>query len=156
MLQMEMGKRQSGVENGGPRYRQLDAWRYSDDLAVEVYHVARKLPPHARVIMDQIIRAAVSAPANIAEGYGRVSSKEFRHFLTIAHASLYEVSYFLHFLRRIEIIDGDTYERLAASCQRASRVTYDLMRAVRSDAEAKEPTPRYLKEEPGVYAANGD
>lgn len=153
MVKTEMGKRQS--ENGGPRYRQLDAWRYSDDLAVEVYHAARKLPSHARVLMDQIIRAAVSAPANIAEGYGRASSKEFRHFLTIAHASLYEVSYFLHFLRRIEMVDGDTYERLATSCERASRVTYGLMRAVRSDVEAGRPTPRYLKEEPGAYVSNG-
>lgn len=147
---MAVGSRATRADSAGdePRYQQLDAWRFADDLAVDIYGVTKMLPVNARVLASQILRAAVSAPANIAEGYGRASAKEFQQFLVVAHASLYEVGYFLHFLKRIEAIDRDTLERLASNCQRTSRIVYGLMKSVRSGANAN--GRRYLRDEPGA------
>ncbi len=155
----QMGNRVSEIgnrewENGAPnfepsvpRYQQLEAWRHADDLAVEVYHLTKKLPWDARELRGQLIRAGTSAPANIAEGYGRPSSKEFLQFLVIARSSLYEVHYFLHFLKRIEVIDQDTHKRLSAECERAVRIMYGLMRSVHARTNTSKNGRRYLKEQ---------
>ncbi len=115
-----------------PRYEQLDAWRYADDLAVDVYRMTKRLAPDLRPISSQILRAGISVPANIAEGYGRGSDREFLQFLIIANASLYEVGYFFHFLSRIEAISPEAHEKAATDCSRALRVLFGLMKSVRS------------------------
>ncbi len=138
-----------------PRYQQLDAWHLADDLAVDVYRLTRRLPAETRDLSSQIFRAAISAPANIAEGYGRASHKEFQQFLVVAHASLYEVGYFLHFLRRIEMLPAEKYMVLAANCQRTSRVLFGLMKSIRAGTADGEKRRRYLRDEAEVYATNG-
>ena len=55
-----------------PGYMRLEAWRFSDDLAVQLFLVTKSLPNNVRWLATQITRAATSAPANIAEGYGRL------------------------------------------------------------------------------------
>ncbi len=145
MRQSEIGDRKAEIGNRRaasgtpsseryepPRYQQLDAWRYADDLAVDVYRLTRRLPADLRPVASQILRAAISAPANIAEGYGRGSNKEFLQFLTVAHASIYEVGYFLHFLNRIEAISKEAHDEATKTCSRASRVVFGLMKSVRS------------------------
>ena len=139
-----------------PRYQQLDAWRFADDLAVEVYRLTKGLPADTRELSRQIFRAAISAPANIAEGYGRASQKEFQQFLVVAHASLYEVGYFLHFLKRIEILSDEKYSLLASDCQRTSRVLFGLMKSIRPGATDVKTPRRYLREQAGVYTTNGN
>src|SRR5262245_14110918 len=73
-------------------YRRLVVWQRSMDLLPAVYVVARRLPPEARYgLSDQLRRAAVSVPANIAEGQARQHRREFKQSLTIARGSLAEV-----------------------------------------------------------------
>lgn len=61
-------------------------------LAKKVYFLVRSFPEEEKYgLSDQIRRAVVSIPSNIAEGYGRMSDKEFIRFLTIANGSLYEL-----------------------------------------------------------------
>jgi len=132
-----------------PRYRQLKAWQISDDLAVDVYKLAKRLPKDEYSLKDQIVRAAISAPANIAEGYGRGSNREFAQSLVAAHPSLYEVDYFLHFLNRIELVEPERCAELAAECRQASRLVYGLLRAASSDTRRKDTQRRYLREDYG-------
>jgi len=62
------------------------------DLVEEVYRATKKLPDTERWgLIAQMRRAAVSVPANIAEGYGRQAAGEYRHFLLIARGSLLEL-----------------------------------------------------------------
>jgi len=73
-------------------YRDLDVWASGMDLAQACYSVCRQLPPSERFELgSQIRRSAVSIPANIAEGHGRGSKKDFVRHLFIARGSLYEV-----------------------------------------------------------------
>jgi len=147
----EMDRAEARNSERAPRYRQLKAWQTSDDLAVEVYKLTKRLPRDEYWLKDQIIRAAASAPANIAEGYGRGSNKEFAQALVVAHGSLYEVDYFLHFLSRIELIDAGTSAKLADDCRHGSRLTFGLLRAARTDSQRTETKHRYLREESLSY-----
>jgi len=126
----DMGQ-ETGMTDAGPA--KLDAWRLSDDLAVEAFHLSRSLPSDLRWLSSQIARSATSVPANIAEGYSRSSKKEFLHFLSIARGSLTELEYYLHFLRRVDLIDSERYGQLDDLRRRAGRTLFGLMRSVRSN-----------------------
>lgn len=72
-------------------YKQLTAWKVSMELMVAIYTVTRSFPQEERFgLTNQLRRAAVSIPSNIAEGQGRGSRKEFSHFLRIANGSRQE------------------------------------------------------------------
>ncbi|HEV8151251.1 MAG TPA: four helix bundle protein, partial [Gemmatimonadales bacterium] len=73
-------------------YRDLIVWQKAMDLACAIPVIARQLPLcETRSLGEQMRRAVVSVPANIAEGYGRRSRAEFLRFLAIASASLREL-----------------------------------------------------------------
>lgn len=73
-------------------HRSLNAWQQAIDLVVAVYSITSAFPPNEKFgLASQIQRAAVSVPANIAEGAARNGSKEFIHFLGIASGSLSEL-----------------------------------------------------------------
>ncbi len=73
-------------------YKELIVWQKSMTAAKEVYFVVKRLPKEESfALSDQMRRAAVSIPSNIAEGYGRDSDTEFARFLKIAHGSLTEL-----------------------------------------------------------------
>jgi four helix bundle protein len=73
-------------------YRDLIAWQKAMVLARLVYAVSASWPIDERFgLTSQVRRAAVSVPANIAEGSGRSGSREFRHGLSLAHGSLCEL-----------------------------------------------------------------
>ncbi|MBI1886687.1 MAG: four helix bundle protein [Chloroflexi bacterium] len=86
-------------------FRRLKAWQRADDLACAVFAAVSLIPARHRWLGEQLARAAVSVPANIAEGYSRGSLKDYLRFLDIARGSLAEVEYYLHFLRKNGIID---------------------------------------------------
>jgi len=69
-------------------YRELNVWQKAMDLTAEIYMLAKKLPKEETyALSDQMRRAAVSIPSNIAEGQARNSTKEFIQFLSIAKGS---------------------------------------------------------------------
>jgi four helix bundle protein len=73
-------------------YRNLVVWQKAMTLVSSVYQMTRSFPDSERFgLTSQIQRAAVSIPSNIAEGQGRLATKEFRHFLGIARGSLKEL-----------------------------------------------------------------
>ena len=74
-------------------YRDLLVWQKAMDFAEHVYLVQKTFPAEERYgLCDQLRRAVVSIPSNIAEGRGRDTAKDFSHFLTIARGSLNEVA----------------------------------------------------------------
>ncbi|MBP5629010.1 MAG: four helix bundle protein [Bacteroidaceae bacterium] len=72
-------------------FEKLEVWNEAKKLVVEVYHLLDKFPKIENyALCDQIRRAIVSVPSNIAEGSGRKSLKEQIHFIEIAYGSLME------------------------------------------------------------------
>ena len=73
-------------------FREPRVWQAAMDLAVQVYGLTRSLPKHEMYgLSSQLQRAAVSVPANIAEGNARQHSREYLHFISIARGSLAEL-----------------------------------------------------------------
>ncbi len=132
-------------------YMRLDAWKLSDDLALQLFNLTNKLPTHQYWLRSQIMRAAVSVPANIAEGYSRSSNKELLQFLSIARGSLAEVEYYLHFLTRAQLIDQAAHDKLHDLARRAGQTLFGLMKSVRADLPEKRTNKRYLREETDGY-----
>ncbi len=94
----------------GTSYRDLLVWQKAVDLATCVYETTRNFPAAERyALSDQMRRAAVSVPSNIAEGQARQSAKEFSHFLYVALGSLAELDTQLTIARKLGYVEeGET------------------------------------------------
>ena len=83
-------------------FRELIVWQKSMDLVERVYQIMKVFPADERYrLCDQLSRAVVSIPSNIAEGNGRESKGEYARFLGIARGSLYEVETQLEIAQRL-------------------------------------------------------
>ena len=115
------------------RFKNLLAYQESKKLVKNIYMLVRKFPTNENfALSDQIRRAVVSIPSNIAEGMGRYSTKEQTHFLEIAFGSLLETSaqldiaYDLGFITQVELAEVDKQIDIVASLLsglRSKRVT---------------------------------
>ena len=87
----------------------LKIWQYAFKLAKDVYLLAKKFPPEEKYGMgSQVKRCASAIPANIAEGAGRNSNKEFVQFLSIANGSAYELETFILLAYEVEYISEES------------------------------------------------
>lgn len=91
-------------------YQKLDVYKVSKELVCMVYELLKHFPNEERfAICDQIRRAVISVPANIAEGMGRTSSKEQNRFLEIAYGSLMEVQCLLDMSTDLGYLSREAY-----------------------------------------------
>ena len=89
-------------------YKELQVWHKAIDLVVEIYNLTKLLPKEETyAISDQIRKAAVSIPSNIAEGQSRNSAKEFIQFLSIARGSLAELETQLLICIKVNMLSED-------------------------------------------------
>ena len=87
-------------------YRELIVWQKAMELVEEVYRLVKRLPrEETYALSDQMRRAAVSIPSNIAEGHGRNSEREFLRFLSIAQGSRAELDTQIEICIRLKYID---------------------------------------------------
>ena len=94
-------------------YRELLVWQRGIDLVVDVYKLSRKLPTEERyALCSQMHRAALSIPANIAEGHARSSSKEFLRFLSISLGSLAELETHLTIAHKLTYISFEEVDSM--------------------------------------------
>ncbi len=90
-------------------FKELEVWQKSIDLVIDIYSLTKQLPDHEKYsLSDQIRRAAISIPSNIAEGYSRQTTKEYIQFLYIALSSASELETQLIIINRIYSIDTDS------------------------------------------------
>jgi four helix bundle protein len=83
-------------------HRELVVWQKSMDMAVQVYRLTGRFPrTETYRLTSQVTRAAASVPANIAEGNGRASRRDYANFLAIAKGSLNETETFLFLAVRL-------------------------------------------------------
>ena len=94
-------------------FKDLIVWQKAYRLVLEVYKITKNFPKYETYgLTQQIRRAAISLPSNIAEGYGRKHKAEYQQFFSIAYASLLEVetqyllSLDLNYMNKNEIIEN--------------------------------------------------
>ena len=104
---MEEGKKR--IES----YKDLEVWKKGVRFSIEIYQVTSHFPSSELYgITNQLRRASSSFPANIAEGYGRDSTKNYVQFLRTARGSLNEVETFLYIAFGLNYIDKTTLNNL--------------------------------------------
>ncbi len=97
-------------------HHKLEAWLKAVELVTDIYKKTESFPKEERYgLTSQIRRAAVSIPANIAEGAGRYSSKEFAHFLSNAQGSASELETELIISNRLGYLDETSFSQLIGS-----------------------------------------
>ncbi|MBE0643873.1 MAG: four helix bundle protein [Bacteroidetes bacterium] len=112
-------------------HQRLEAWNVSMDLVTELYRAVAKFPKYEQYgLSSQIRRAAVSVPANIAEGAARESAKEYLRFLTISRGSLSELETELLIAKRLEYIEGES--KVFELLDKSSYLLNGLMKYIRS------------------------
>ena len=110
-------------------YRDLIVWKKAMDLTEEVYQVTNRFPRHELYgLTNQLRRAAVSIPSNIAEGQGRGSNKEFTRFLNIAHGSLAELETQLLLSVRLGYIKENEIEQIQQTALEVGKMLRGLIR----------------------------
>jgi len=112
-------------------YRDLTAWQRGMDLVVEVYKLTRCFPREEIYgLVNQLRRAAVSIPSNIAEGQGRGAGKEFVHFLRIARGSAQEVETQLVIAERLGFVTSDQTKTTLGLADEVCRLIMGLSRSL--------------------------
>ena len=110
-------------------HKKLDVWNLAMGLAVEVYRLTETFPKDQRYgLTDQIRRAAVSIPSNIAEGAARQTRKEFANFLHIAQGSVSEVDTQLELARRLGFLSDAEWASFDAQMERIDKMLSGLIR----------------------------
>ncbi len=108
-------------------HEKLDVWKKSIDLVVSVYRLTENFPSEEKFgLTSQIRRAAVSIPANIAEGAARESDKDFGRFLSIAQGSTSEVETELLIANRLGFLSTEDYDEVMASLDSVGRMITGL------------------------------
>jgi four helix bundle protein len=120
-MERQTGKRANGqrADDGhATELERLMLWRKAQDLAEEAAAFAVTLPKDvvAEPIARQLVRAAGSVAANIAEGYGRFSQAAYRNHLSIARGSAFEVQSWLDLLSRRGYLSEESSNRLKFKC----------------------------------------
>ncbi len=107
--------------------KELKIWNRAIDLTVDVYKATDCFPKQETYgLTSQIRRAAVSIPSNIAEGAGRNSNNEFRHFLGIASGSSFELQTQLIISNRLNLLEEEVLEPLLKEIQELQKMNYKL------------------------------
>jgi four helix bundle protein len=114
-------------------HRKLDVWNLAMELATHVYKATADFPrEEVYSLRDQIRRAAVSVPSNIAEGAARQTRKEFANFLHVAQASLSELDTQLELARRFGYLDEERLRALDQLMERIDKMLTGLIKRQRS------------------------
>ena len=108
-------------------FRKLQVWQKAHELALSAYRATLRSPRVHSALASQVRRAAISIPANIAEGCGRDSRLELARFLRIAAASSSELEYHLQLARDVGLFDGGLHEALDRRTREVRRMLVALV-----------------------------
>ena len=113
-------------------HRDLNVRQLGMDIAEQIYGLTQSFPVEEKFgITNQLRRAAASVPANVAEGNGRDSTKEYLRFLSIAVGSLAEIETFLELAARLHFSDGAKINELMELIGEERRMLRGLQRSLR-------------------------
>lgn len=93
-------------------FEELPVWRDCKDFTVQIYHLSEKHLYKHFSLKDQLLRAALSMPLNVSEGFERKTNKEFARYINIAKASAGEVRAILIIAHDIGYIPTDAFDSL--------------------------------------------
>jgi four helix bundle protein len=109
-------------------HKKLEAWKQSMDLVIEIYRTTENFPSQEIYgLTNQIRRAAISIPSNIAEGAARQTKKEFTNYLHMAQGSLSELDTQIELASRLGYFDQETFRMLDERLERIDKMITGLI-----------------------------
>lgn len=109
----------------------LKIWQKSILLAKSIYKVTSELPSDEKYgLISQIKRSVISISSNIAEGAGRNSNKEFKHFLSIANGSAYELQTQLILTVELELLSKERVQSSLKLIAEIQKMNYSLQQSI--------------------------
>ena len=109
-------------------FRKLDAYIYAKDLVKQVYALIKRFPKEEQyALCDQLRRAVISIPSNIAEGSGRTTPKDQAHFYTMAFGSLMEVLAQLDVACELEYLSNIEFENIELLINKEAKILSGLV-----------------------------
>jgi four helix bundle protein len=112
-------------------YQDLEVWQKAMDLVVLCYKITEKFPKNETYgLASQLQRAAISIPANIAEGRHRQHSKEFLQHLSIVYASLAELETHIQIAGRLDYINQNQIDDILNKTAELGRMLNGLRRSI--------------------------
>jgi four helix bundle protein len=124
-------------------YKELEVWRKGIALITELYKVTQPFPDSEKFgLVSQIRRAATSVPANIAEGWGRGSTKEYIQHLFVARGSLMELETHLIVAGNIGYLGEEALRQAASEIECIAKMLNRLIHSLRAhSSESEAPKP---------------
>ena len=120
-------------------YRDLNVWQKSMELARMVYGLVKYLPrEELYALSDQMRRAVVSIPSNIAEGYYRNSTRDYIRFLSLAKGSLGEIETQLFLCENFGYLKNEQISPALTKCDETGKMLTALINNLQSKIEKKE------------------
>ena len=117
---------------GAKKYRDLVAWQKANELAFRIYKLTDNFPAkYAYDLTNQLRRAALSIPTNLAEGCASPHTKELLQFINIANRSLSETQYLLEFAAGLDLIKTDDSQSLDGLCDEISKMLRSLTTSIK-------------------------
>ena len=102
-------------------FKEIKAWQYAHTFVLQVYYITKRFPEYEKFgLCSQFQRAAVSIPANIAEGYKKLSKADKLRYMNIAQGSLEESRYYIILSKDLGYIDNSMYVELESLVEKTS------------------------------------
>jgi four helix bundle protein len=121
------------MENNKP-HRNLEVWKDSISFVKELYELTSNFPEEEKYnLVSQIRRAAVSIPANIAEGAARQTQKEFLQYLHVSSGSVSEIDTLLEICKELSFLPEKKQADLQKQLSRISAMLNGLIKKVKND-----------------------
>jgi four helix bundle protein len=123
-------------------YFDLEVWQKAHELVLLVFRLTEEFPRKDQFgIVSQVRRSSSSVAANIAEGFGRGTTRELLRSLQIARGELEETRYFMLLSRDLGKISKEEFDRISAVCDSAGRLINALGRSLRSKLSGRDQSP---------------
>lgn len=107
-------------------------WQKSIDLVQKIYDASSQFPKDEQYgLTNQLRRSAVSVPSNIAEGYGRNSTGDYKRFLQIAVGSLYELQTQIEIAFRLKYLPEVYFENIISLCTEIDKMLYSIIQKIK-------------------------
>jgi four helix bundle protein len=110
-------------------FEKLDVYQITKEQNVKVLMFLRNLKDVDPYLIDQWKRASLSSLLNLAEGTGRMTESDKRHYLTIARGSIFESAAILDLLKSLELISAKEYEEFYNKYEQISKMLLGMFRS---------------------------
>jgi four helix bundle protein len=122
-------------------FKELVIWKEGMDLAKKIFAQTRNFPPEDKfTLTSQILRSAISIPSNIAEGAGRSSNKEFKHFADIAIGSSYELETQLLLAKDFNYLSSEEFEKLNDQLIKLQKMIFKFRNIIQTNTQITKPS----------------